>query len=95
MDINVQPMPALTFITIGGIIDFFLFLGPSPAEVVTQYTDIIGTSQFPQYFTLGFHLCRWGYNSTDGLRKIIQRKLDKIKIEIIYLFVLANKFKLI
>lgn len=74
MDINVQPMPALTFTTIGGIIDFYLYLGPTPGDVVSQHTEIIGRSQFPQYFTLGFHLCRWKYNSATRLKEIIERK---------------------
>ena len=43
-EIRVQPNPAITFITIGGIIDFYLYLGPSPQEVVSQHTDIIGKS---------------------------------------------------
>ncbi len=41
-EIRVQPNPAITFITIGGIIDFYLYLGPTPQEVVIQHTDIIG-----------------------------------------------------
>ena len=46
-------MPALTFVTIGGIIDFYLYLGPTPQAVVAQHTDVIGRSNLPQYFTLG------------------------------------------
>lgn len=34
MDINVQPNPAMTFITTGGIIDFYIYLGPTPADVI-------------------------------------------------------------
>ena len=32
-----MPEPALTFRTIGGILDIYIFLGPSPEEVVNQY----------------------------------------------------------
>jgi lysosomal alpha-glucosidase len=73
MDVNVQPRPALTFITIGGIVDFFLYTGPNPHSVVSQHTEIVGRSQFPQYFTLGFHLCRWKYETSERLKEIIQR----------------------
>lgn len=73
MEVLVTPKPALTFITTGGIIDFYVYLGPSPSDVVFQHTLVVGTSQMPQYFTLGFHLCRWGYNSSENLRQVIER----------------------
>jgi hypothetical protein len=33
-------MPALTYRTIGGVLDFYMFLGPSPEYVVQQYTKV-------------------------------------------------------
>ena len=53
MDINVTPRPALQFITIGGIIDFYLYIGPTPQDVVMQHMDVVGKPAFPQYWTLG------------------------------------------
>jgi len=51
----------------------YVFLGPSPDDVVSQYTDVIGRPFMPPYWSLGFHLCRWGYNSSDQLQAVINR----------------------
>ena len=73
LDVNLQPTPAITFIAIGGIIDFYLFTGPKPEEVIAQYTDVIGKPFMPSYFTLGFHLCRWRYDNDTKLMEVIKR----------------------
>lgn len=41
-DVSLQPAPALTWRTIGGILDFYVFLGPDPASVVGQYVEVVG-----------------------------------------------------
>lgn len=41
-DVSLQPAPALTWRTIGGIFDFYVFLGPDPASVIGQYVEVIG-----------------------------------------------------
>ncbi|NXN97370.1 LYAG glucosidase, partial [Rhinopomastus cyanomelas] len=71
MDILLQPSPALTWRTTGGILDFYIFLGPDPKSVVRQYLDVIGFPFMPPYWGLGFHLCRWGYSSTDITRQVV------------------------
>jgi lysosomal alpha-glucosidase len=42
MDIDLQPLPALTYTTIGGIIDLYIFTGPTVQNVIEQYWQIIG-----------------------------------------------------
>ena len=68
-----QPLPAVTFRTIGGILDFYIFLGPTADSVIEQYTDVIGKPLMPPYWALGFHLCKWGYNNSENLMKVINR----------------------
>uniref|UniRef100_A0A8C2JQI4 alpha-glucosidase n=1 Tax=Cyprinus carpio TaxID=7962 RepID=A0A8C2JQI4_CYPCA len=66
MDVTFQPTPALTYRTIGGILDFYMVMGPTPEEVVQQYTEMIGRPVLPAYWSLGFQLCRYGYaNDTE------------------------------
>ncbi|XP_073343836.1 sucrase-isomaltase, intestinal [Pagrus major] len=66
MDVTFQPTPALTYRTLGGILDFYMVLGPTPETVVQQYTELIGRPVLPAYWSLGFQLCRYGYaNDTE------------------------------
>ncbi|NXE82841.1 LYAG glucosidase, partial [Cochlearius cochlearius] len=71
MDVLLQPSPALTWRTTGGILDFYVFLGPDPKSVVRQYLDVVGFPFMPPYWGLGFHLCRWGYSSTAITRQVV------------------------
>ncbi|XP_073198517.1 sucrase-isomaltase, intestinal-like [Lepidochelys kempii] len=72
-DITLSPNPSLTFRTIGGILDFYVFLGPTPEYVVQQYTEAIGRPHFPSYWSLGFQLSRYGYDSLDVVKKTVDR----------------------
>lgn len=39
-DVTLQPTPALTYRTVGGILDFYMVLGPTPEMVVQKYTEV-------------------------------------------------------
>jgi len=58
LDIILQPTPAITYRTIGGILDLYYFIGSTPSDVISQYVEVIGKPFLPSYWTLGFHLCR-------------------------------------
>uniref|UniRef100_A0A7S1PU63 Glucosidase II subunit alpha n=1 Tax=Neobodo designis TaxID=312471 RepID=A0A7S1PU63_NEODS len=47
-----------------GMHDVFFFAGPTPAHVHTQHAKIVGPTQMPPLFALGYHQCRWNYRST-------------------------------
>ncbi|CAN9510595.1 unnamed protein product [Ophioblennius macclurei] len=72
MDVALQPAPALTWRTIGGILDFYVFLGPDPAAVIGQYLEVIGRPAMPIYWALGYHLCRWGYNTSNSTWEVVK-----------------------
>ncbi|KAM9770100.1 lysosomal alpha-glucosidase [Menidia menidia] len=72
MDVVLQPAPALTWRTIGGILDFYVFLGPDPASVIEQYVQVIGYPAMPIYWALGYHLCRWGYKTSNSTWEVVK-----------------------
>ncbi|GFO23423.1 lysosomal alpha-glucosidase, partial [Plakobranchus ocellatus] len=69
-------MGAVTYRFIGGVIDMIMLLGGSPLDVAAQYSQMVGPSYMPPFWSLGFHLCRWGYNSSSGLATVIKRNRD-------------------
>uniref|UniRef100_A0A8B9C2N0 alpha-glucosidase n=1 Tax=Anser brachyrhynchus TaxID=132585 RepID=A0A8B9C2N0_9AVES len=85
MDVTFQPTPALTYRTIGGILDFYMVLGPTPELVVQEYTALIGRPVMPPYWSLGFQLCRYGYrNDTEISQLVEQMKAANIPYDVQY-----------
>lgn len=48
----------LEYNTLGGVLDFWFLAGPSPVEVVKQYSEVVGLPSLVPYWGLGFHQCR-------------------------------------
>ncbi|EDO41811.1 predicted protein [Nematostella vectensis] len=63
LEVILQPTPAITYRSLGGVLDFYMFLGPTPEAVAQQYITLIGKPRLPPYWGLGYHLCRWGYGN--------------------------------
>ncbi|XP_054662763.1 maltase-glucoamylase-like isoform X2 [Grus americana] len=72
MDVTFQPTPALTYRTTGGILDFYMVLGPTPELVVQEYTALIGRPVMPPYWALGFQLCRYGYKNDTEIAELVE-----------------------
>ncbi|KAK4819612.1 hypothetical protein QYF61_008361 [Mycteria americana] len=73
MEFVVQPAPAVTYRTIGGILDFYMFLGNTPEQVVQEYLKLVGLPALPSYWSLGFQLSRWNYGSLDEVKRVVER----------------------
>lgn len=72
MDVTLGP-DQLTFRTIGGVLDMFAFMGPSPDQVTRQYQQVIGRPHMIPYWGLGYHQCRWGYDNLTEFQTVIDR----------------------
>ncbi len=70
---TLQPTPALTFRTTGGILDLFFFLGPHPTDVVEQYTALVGRPFLPPFWSLGYHQCKFGYKNLAETNAVLRR----------------------
>jgi len=61
---------SLTWRALSGILDLYFFGGPTPMDAIKQYVSAIGLPTFQQYWTLGYHHCRWGYESLDQMKEV-------------------------
>ncbi|EMC98792.1 glycoside hydrolase family 31 protein [Baudoinia panamericana UAMH 10762] len=62
----------LTWRTLGGSIDLYVFDGPTAEAVTQQYhTGATGLPAMQQYFTFGFHQCRWGYKNWSMVQDVV------------------------
>ncbi|XP_033209375.1 lysosomal alpha-glucosidase-like isoform X2 [Belonocnema kinseyi] len=73
MDVILQPTPAITFRTIGGVFDIYFFMGPTPADVMKQYSNFVGKPFLLPYWSLGFHLSRLGYRTLEETKEVWNR----------------------
>ncbi len=70
MDVNLK-RESLTYRVVGGVFDFYFFVGPSAEQVVQQYQEVIGRPYLMQYWTLGFHQCKYGYTNIAEVRDVV------------------------
>lgn len=70
MDVYVQP-ESLTYRVIGGVLDFYIFSGPSPDQVVSQYSSFVGLPHLPPYWSLGFHQSKYGYPNIEYVEQVV------------------------
>ena len=70
----------ITWRTLGGNIDLYFYSGPTVSEAAMQYqTSTIGLPAMQQYWTFGYHQCRWGYNNWSETEAVV-RNMEKFEI---------------
>jgi alpha-glucosidase len=70
----------------GGNLVYYVFCGPTPAEVLTSYTELTGRTPMPPLWALGNQQCRYSYMDEDEVREVARgfRERD-IPCDVIYL----------
>ncbi|KAK9487295.1 glycosyl hydrolases family 31-domain-containing protein [Lipomyces starkeyi] len=58
------------WISESGIIDVYILLGPDPSSVYQQYGLLTGFTSLPPIYALGYHQCRWNYNSEEDVLEV-------------------------
>lgn len=61
----------LEYNVLGGIVDLYIFSGPTPFKLARQYTALSGTPAIMPFFGLGSHQCRHGYKNVDELGAVV------------------------
>lgn len=62
----------ITWRTLGGSIDLYFYAGPTQDKVTKAYQQsAIGLPAMQQYFTFGYHQCRWGYANWTQLQQVV------------------------
>ncbi|KAK4144372.1 glycoside hydrolase [Dichotomopilus funicola] len=62
----------ITWRSLGGSIDLYFYSGPQASDVIASYQQTTtGLPAMQQYWTFGFHQCRWGYESWAALQDVV------------------------
>ncbi|KAG0258249.1 hypothetical protein BG011_003404 [Mortierella polycephala] len=64
------PSTKTHWISEAGVLDLFVFLGPTHRDIFRQYTSLVGTTALPQAFSIAYHQCRWNYNTQQDVAEV-------------------------
>lgn len=70
----------------GGALDYYVFYGPDPKQVVRTYAWLTGLPPLPPLWSLGFQQSRFSYGTESRVREIAARlRSDRIPADVLYL----------
>ena len=77
---------AFSFGAEGGELNYYFFYGPSPKQVISDFTTLVGRMPLPPLFALGYQQCRYSYYPEARVREIAAEfRKRKIPADVIYL----------
>ncbi|WP_188454196.1 glycoside hydrolase family 31 protein [Virgibacillus oceani] len=70
----------------GGQLDYYVMAGPTPKEVLEQYTHLTGRMPLPPKWAIGYHQSRYSYESETEVRQLAKNFVDRdIPVDVIHL----------
>ncbi|WP_027408972.1 glycoside hydrolase family 31 protein [Anoxybacteroides tepidamans] len=70
----------------GGAIDYYVLAGPTPKDVLRQYTHLTGRMPIPPKWALGYHQSRYSYETEEEVRELARTFIEKeIPLDAVYL----------
>ena len=75
-----------SFGSVDGPLDYYIFAGPTPRDVVEQYTWLTGRPPLPPLWMLGYQQSRYSYAPEQRLMDVATRlRSDHIPADVVYL----------
>ncbi|CAF0863003.1 unnamed protein product [Brachionus calyciflorus] len=65
------PFPSLTFRSMGGIFDIYIFSGPTPVQAIEQYQQTFGLPKLPPYWSLGPQISVKKFKNEEHINQLI------------------------
>jgi alpha-glucosidase len=67
-------------------LDYYLICGPEPSQILHTYTQLTGRMPLPPKWALGYHQCRWSYDSEAIVGQLAQEfRQRQIPCDVIHL----------
>jgi alpha-glucosidase (family GH31 glycosyl hydrolase) len=66
------PFPSLTYRTLGGIFDIYIFMGPTPIQAIEQFQLAFGLPKLQPYWSYGLQIGSYNYGNLQTLDRFVQ-----------------------
>ena len=85
-DMGKESNTRYSFGAAGGELNYYFFFGPSPKDILSRFTELVGRMPLPPLWSLGYQQCRWSYTPDKRVREIAKNFRDRrIPADVIYL----------
>ncbi|WP_254172925.1 glycoside hydrolase family 31 protein [Planktothrix pseudagardhii] len=85
-DIGVEQPGVWRMETQASELDYYIIYGPKPEQILNTYTQLTGRMPLPPRWALGYHQCRWSYESEIVVEQLAKEfRNRKIPCDVIHL----------
>lgn len=85
-DIGVKKPGILQMETQAPELDYYIIYGFKPEQILNTYTQLTGRMPLPPRWALGYHQCRWSYESETVVKELTKQfRTRKLPCDVIHL----------